>query len=48
MWFIDAPGIVPNQNPIEAHHSAIKKVAAGHLRAATSHVLAMTLPKILI
>ncbi|OWZ01999.1 hypothetical protein PHMEG_00026521, partial [Phytophthora megakarya] len=35
-------------NPIEAHHSSIKKVAAGHLRAAISHVLAATLPKILI
>ncbi|KAE9015272.1 hypothetical protein PR003_g15821 [Phytophthora rubi] len=51
LWFITASnvaGIVPNQNPIEAHHSAIKKVAAGHLRAAISHVLAVTLPKILI
>ncbi|EGZ28771.1 hypothetical protein PHYSODRAFT_466886, partial [Phytophthora sojae] len=51
LWFITASnvaGIVPNQNPIEAHHSAIKKVAAGHLRAAISHVLAVTLPKIVI
>ncbi|EGZ18576.1 hypothetical protein PHYSODRAFT_376633, partial [Phytophthora sojae] len=49
LWFITASnvaGIVPNQNPIEAHHSAIKKVAAGHLQAAISHVLAVTLPKI--
>ncbi|OWY93067.1 hypothetical protein PHMEG_00037670, partial [Phytophthora megakarya] len=51
LWFITASnnaGIVPNQNPIEAHHSSIKKVAAGHLRVAISHVLAATLPKILI
>ncbi|OWY96201.1 hypothetical protein PHMEG_00033592 [Phytophthora megakarya] len=51
LWFITASnkaGIVANQNPIEAHHSSIKKVAAGHLRAAILHVLAATLPKILI
>ncbi|OWY90131.1 hypothetical protein PHMEG_00041877, partial [Phytophthora megakarya] len=51
LWFITASnkaGIVPNQNPIEAHHSSIKNFAAGHLRAAISHVLPATLPKILI
>ncbi|KAE9340062.1 hypothetical protein PR003_g10697 [Phytophthora rubi] len=43
----DEPGIVPNQNPIESHHHAIKTTAVMHLRAATGHVLARTLPRIL-
>ncbi|ETO84875.1 hypothetical protein F444_01269 [Phytophthora nicotianae P1976] len=51
LWFYsasDAPGVVPNQNPIESHHRKIKATAVSHLRAATGHVLAGTLPKILI
>ncbi|EGZ23326.1 hypothetical protein PHYSODRAFT_389368, partial [Phytophthora sojae] len=51
LWFYAAsgtPGVVPNQHPIESHHRAIKATAVDHLRAATSHVLAGTLPKILV
>ncbi|POM60622.1 hypothetical protein PHPALM_30504 [Phytophthora palmivora] len=38
LWFYAAsgcPGVVPNQNPIEAHHRAIKSTAVNHLRDAT-------------
>ncbi|GMF30647.1 unnamed protein product [Phytophthora lilii] len=48
LWFYSAslePGVVPNQNPIEAFHHAIKAAAARHLRASTGHVLAGTLPR---
>ncbi|POM71863.1 Hypothetical protein PHPALM_11519 [Phytophthora palmivora] len=51
LWFYTAsgcPGVVPNQNPIEAHHRAIKSTAVNHLRAATGYVLASTLPKPLV
>ncbi|OWZ19311.1 hypothetical protein PHMEG_0006460 [Phytophthora megakarya] len=51
LWFITASnkaGIIPNQNPIEAHSNSIKKVATGHIRAAILYVLAAALPKILI
>jgi hypothetical protein len=50
LWFYtasDQPGIVPNQNPIKSHHHAIKARAVMHLRAATGHVSAGTLPRIL-
>ncbi|EGZ06483.1 hypothetical protein PHYSODRAFT_531753 [Phytophthora sojae] len=51
LWFYAAsgtPGVVPNQTQIESHHRAIKATAVDHLRAATGHVLAGTLPKILV
>ncbi|EGZ10246.1 hypothetical protein PHYSODRAFT_338915 [Phytophthora sojae] len=51
LWFYtasDVPGIIPNQNPIESHHHSIKTTAVNQLRASTGHVLASTLPKILV
>ncbi|POM64583.1 Hypothetical protein PHPALM_19865 [Phytophthora palmivora] len=42
------PGVVPNQNPIEAQHLQIKSTAVNHLRATTGHVIASTLPKPLV
>jgi len=51
LWFCtasDVPGVVPNQNPIESHHRTIKETAVNHLRAATGHVLAGTLPRVLV
>ncbi|EGZ28043.1 hypothetical protein PHYSODRAFT_471325 [Phytophthora sojae] len=50
-WFYtasDVPGIIPNQNPIESHHHSIKTTTVNQLRASTGHVLASTLPKILV
>ncbi|POM70348.1 LOW QUALITY PROTEIN: Hypothetical protein PHPALM_13226 [Phytophthora palmivora] len=40
LWFCsasDAPGVVPNQNPIESHHRTIKATAVSHIRAVTAH-----------
>ncbi|POM68536.1 LOW QUALITY PROTEIN: Hypothetical protein PHPALM_15295 [Phytophthora palmivora] len=51
LWFYAAsgcPGVVPNQTPIEAHHRAIKSTAVNHLRFSTDHVIAMTLPELLV
>ncbi|EGZ23189.1 hypothetical protein PHYSODRAFT_457828, partial [Phytophthora sojae] len=51
LWFYAAsgtPGVVPNQNPIVSHHRAIKATVVDHFRGATGHVLAGTLPKILV
>ncbi|EEY53330.1 uncharacterized protein PITG_06974 [Phytophthora infestans T30-4] len=51
LWFYtasDTAGVLPNQNPIESHNRTIKATAVIHLRAATGHVLAGTLPKILV
>ncbi|KAJ8540775.1 hypothetical protein ON010_g12451 [Phytophthora cinnamomi] len=51
LWFAtasDTPGVVPNQNPIEVHRRTIKATAVTRLRAATVHVFAGTLPKLLV
>ncbi|EGZ09147.1 hypothetical protein PHYSODRAFT_525930 [Phytophthora sojae] len=42
------PGILPNQNTIASHHPSIKTTAVNQLRVSTGHVLASTLPKILV
>ncbi|POM67067.1 Hypothetical protein PHPALM_16983 [Phytophthora palmivora] len=51
LWFYAAsgcPGVVLNQTPIEVHHRAIKSTAVNHLRFSTGHVLALTLPELLV
>jgi hypothetical protein len=48
-WFATCsacPGILPNQNPIEAHHKKIKISKALSLRATTAYVLRQSLPRI--
>ncbi|EGZ27902.1 hypothetical protein PHYSODRAFT_471116 [Phytophthora sojae] len=49
-WFVTCsgcPGIVPNQNPIEAYHKTIKTANVLSLRASTAYVLNQSLPRIL-
>ncbi|KAJ8506908.1 hypothetical protein ON010_g19056 [Phytophthora cinnamomi] len=51
LWFAtasDTPGVVPNQNLIEVHRRTIKATAVTRLRAATVHVFAGTLTKLLV
>jgi hypothetical protein len=50
-WFANgsgAPGVMPNQNHIEAHHRSIKVSAVISKRASTASVLNVLLPRILL
>jgi hypothetical protein len=51
LWYYSAsraPGVTPNQNPIEAHNRDIKRVVGPDVNAATEVVLHTTLPRLLI
>lgn len=48
-WFVTSStvaGVLPSQNPVEAHHRALKACAIDTLRASTAHVLQSTLPSV--
>ena len=50
-WYVsvsDCGGVVPNQNPIEAHHKSLKLAAVLSDRASTATVLNETLPRVLV